>query len=453
MKTYIQSILVIALSIITISCENKLDITPAQALTTADAFNTPEKVSNVLIGTYAQAVQAASYGGQLYTITELLSNYQELKWNGTFTELGEFNAKTINTDNSFVANLWINGYDISNQANIVLDNLDVFEDLDRKNNVEGQAKFLRAVTYFDLVRLFGKPNNQRVNDQEPGVPIMRTAVTSFEDITYPSRNTIGEVYDFIINDLEDAVAILPQVNGVFASANAAKALLARVHLQIGNYSKARDLSNEVIASGYFILEPELDNVYNNDDDSFEDIFAWQVTDSDGANSMNTFWATDRFGGRPGNPDISIENPFFGIFDDFNDSRANYFYIDNETGSGIASYKWISGRANIPFLRLSEMYLIRAESNFILGTSVGATPLLDVNTLRARSFAFPLADATYTDIILERFRELSFEGHKLHDFKRLETPVGPIEFDDYRLVLPIPQRERNINPNLEQNDGY
>jgi len=297
MKTYIKTILVIVLSIITISCENKLDIAPEQALTTEDAFNTPEKVTNVLIGTYAQAVQAASYGGQLYTITELLSNYQELKWNGTFTELGEFNAKTINTDNSFVANLWINGYDISNQANIVLDNLDVFEDLDRKNSVEGQAKFLRAVTYFDLVRLFGKPNNQRVNDQEAGIPIIRTAVISFQDITYPSRNTIGEVYDFIINDLEDAIVILPQENGVYASANAAKALLARVHLQIGNFQEARDLSNEVIASGYFILEPELDDVYNNDDDSREDIFAWQVTDSDGANSMNTFWATDRFGGR------------------------------------------------------------------------------------------------------------------------------------------------------------
>ncbi|WP_299315766.1 RagB/SusD family nutrient uptake outer membrane protein [uncultured Aquimarina sp.] len=454
MKTYIKIIIVFTLSIISVSCENRLDIDPNQALTTEDAFDTPAKVTNILVGTYAQAGQAASYGGQIYTIAELLVNNQELKWNGTFSDPGEFNAKVINTNNTFVANLWLNGYNISNQANIVLDNLDVFENLDSKNSVEGQAKFLRALTYFDLVRFFSKHNNERINDGEPGIPIIRTPVITFDDITYPSRNTIGEVYEFIINDLEDAIVLLPETNGVFASNNAAKALLARVQLQIGNYEAARDLSNEVIQSGRFLITELLDDAYNNDDNSTEDIFAWQVTDSDGANSMNTFWATDRFGGRPGNPDISIENGFFGIFDDFNDLRANYFYIDNETGSGIASFKWIIGNANIPFIRLPEMHLIRAESNFILGTAIGTDPINDVNTVRARSNAFVLTDLTYTGIILERLRELSFEGHKLHDFKRLEVPVGALSFDDGRLVLPIPQREINVNPNLlPQNDGY
>ncbi|WP_298543744.1 RagB/SusD family nutrient uptake outer membrane protein [uncultured Aquimarina sp.] len=454
MKTYIKIVLVFTLSIVSVSCENQLDIDPNQALTTEDAFDTPTKVTNILVGAYAQAGQAASYGGQIYTIAELLANDEELKWNGTFSDPGEFNTKVINTNNTFVASLWLNGYDISNQANIVLDNLDVFENLDTKNSVEGQAKFLRAVTYFDLLRFFSKHNNDRINDGEPGVPIMRTPVITFDDITYPSRNTIGEVYDFIINDLEDAIALLPETNGVFASANAAKALLARIQLQIGNYEAARDLSNEVIQSGRFLITATLDDAYNNDDNSTEDIFAWQVTDSDGANSMNTFWATDRFGGRPGNPDISIEDAFFGIFDDFNDSRAGYFYIDNETGSGIASFKWIFGNANIPFIRLPEMHLIRAESNFILGTAVGTDPINDVNTVRFRSNAFLLTDLTYVDIILERLKELAFEGHKLHDFKRLEIPIASLPFDDSRLVLPIPQREINVNPNLlPQNDGY
>ncbi|WP_299184621.1 RagB/SusD family nutrient uptake outer membrane protein [uncultured Aquimarina sp.] len=453
MKTYIKIILIFTLTIANIGCENRLDTDPDQSLTTDDAFDTPEKVTNILIGAYAQAGQAASYGGQLYTIAELLGNDQELKWNGTFSDPGEFNNKVINTNNTFVANLWLNGYDISNQSNIVLDNLDVFENLDSKNSVEGQAKFLRAVTYFDLLRFFSKHNNNRLNDGELGVPIIRTPVIQYEDITYPSRNTIGEVYDFIINDLEDAIVLLPETNGVFASVNAAKSLLARIHLQIGNYEQARDLSNEVIQSGRFALTETLDDAYNNDDNSTEDIFAWQVTDSDGANSMNTFWATDRFGGRPGNPDISIEDAFFGIFDDFNDLRAGYFYVDSETGSGIASYKWIFGNSNIPFIRLPEMHLIRAESNFVLSTAVGADPTSDVNLVRTRSNAFALTDVAYVDIILERLRELSFEGHKLHDFKRLEVSIGALPFDDNRLVLPIPQRERNVNPNLEQNDGY
>jgi len=453
MKTYIKTLLTITVILTQISCENRLDTDPEQSLTTENAFDTPEKVTNILIGAYAQAGQGESYGGQLYTIAELLANDQELGWNGTFSDPSEFNNKTINTNNTFVAALWLNGYDISNQVNIVLDNLDIFENLDRKNSVEGQAKFLRAVTYFDLLRFFSKHNNNRINDGELGVPIVRTPVIQLDDITYPTRNTIGQVYDFIINDLEDAIALLPQTNGVFASANAAKSLLARIYLQIGNYEQARDLSNEVIQSGIYTLTETLDDAYNNDDNSTEDIFAWQVTDSDGTNSMNTFWATDRFGGRPGNPDISIEDAFFGIFDDANDARANYFYIDSETGSGIASFKWIFGNSNIPFIRLPEIYLIRAESNFILNTAIGDSPLNDVNVVRNRSNAFPFTDIEYVDIILERLRELSFEGHKLHDFKRLEISVGELPFDDNRLVLPIPQRERNINPDLEQNEGY
>ncbi|MDH7444510.1 RagB/SusD family nutrient uptake outer membrane protein [Aquimarina sp. 2201CG14-23] len=453
MKTYIKTIIYTVISLLAISCENRLDIDPDQALTTEDAFNTEEKVSNILVGAYAQAGQGVSYGGQIYTISELLANNNELAWNGTFTDPGEFNNKNISTDNTFVTNFWLNGYDISNQANIVLDNLDVFENIDTRNSVEGQAKFLRAVTYFDLVRFFAKHNNNGGNGSELGVPIVKTSVITFADITYPSRNTIAEVYEFIITDLEDAIVLLPENNGAFASSNAAKALLARIQLQIGNYENARDLANDVITSGQYSLTASLSDAYNNSDNSSEDIFSWQVTDSDGANTMNTFWATDRFGGRPGNPDISIENAFFGIFDDFNDARANFFYIDNETGSGIASTKWILGNANIPFIRLPEMLLIRAESNFILGTSIGDTPVNDIAVLRARSNASALSTVEFIDIILERLRELSFEGHKLHDFKRLEIPVGALNFDDDNLVLPIPQREININPNLIQNDGY
>lgn len=448
---YILYIFITTLTLI--GCEDKLDLDPAQALTNADAFDTEEKVSNLLIGAYAQAGQAASYGGQITIISELLANVDELQWNGTFTEQAEFNNKNISTTNQTVANYWLNSYNIINQANIVLENLAIFESESLSNSVEGQAKFLRAVTYFDLIRLFAPHNNGGINNTEDGVPVIINAVTSYNDIAFPERNAIEEVYSFIIADLEDAILILPETNRDLATANAAKALLARVMLQTENYERARDLANEVISSGIYQLENSLFDVYNNDENSSEDIFAWQVTESDGANALNTFFATDRFGGRPGNPDISIENPFFGIFDDFNDERANFFYTDNETGSGIATYKWLSGVANIPYLRLAEMYLIRAEGNFIMGTNIGATPLNDVNTVRRRSGAFTLSGLRYVDIILERLKELSFEGNKLHDYRRLQVPIGDLEFDDPRLVLPIPQRERNVNPNLSQNTGY
>ncbi|RZT00201.1 RagB/SusD family nutrient uptake outer membrane protein [Aquimarina brevivitae] len=453
MKNFKYIITLTLFATLLLSCEERLDIDPQQALTNEDAFDTADKISNILIGAYAQAGQAASYGGQITIITELLGNNGELQWNGTFTDQAEFDAKNVSTTNETVAAYWLNSYSIINQANIVLDNLDVFENESQRNSVEGQARFLRAVTYFDLVRLFAKPNNGGINNLEDGVPIVVNPVTTYADIEFPERDTIEDVYNFITIDLQEAALLLPISNRDLASANAAKALLARVSLQTGNYESARDLANEVISSGYFRLESSLFDVYNNQDNSSEDVFAWQVTESDGSNALNTFWATDRFGGRPGNPDISIENPFFGIFDTFFDARANFFYVDNETGSGIATYKYISGVANIPYIRLAELYLIRAESNFILGTSVGNTPLNDVNIIRTRAGIFSLTSLRYVDIILERLKELSFEGNKLHDYRRLQIPIGELEYDSPRLVLPIPQRERNVNPNLSQNDGY
>ncbi len=453
MKASIHILFFAAITLLLASCEDRLETTPKQGLNADEAYDTPEKITNILTGAYAQAAQGASYGGQITTISELLANAGALKWNGTFTEFGEINNKNIKTTNSFVSDFWVNQYEISNQVNIVLDHLDLYESEDISNPIKGEAKFLRAVVYYDLVLFFAKHHNNRSNADQPGVPIIKAPVLSLDDITFPTRNTIGEVYNFIINDLIEAVDLLPANNGSFANSNAAKALLARIYLQIGDYELARDYANEVIESGQYKLAETIDDAFNNDDNSTEDIFAWQITDSDGTNLMNTFWATERFGGRPGNPDISVEEQFFEIFDDFNDARGNYLYVDNQTGSEIASYKWLVGNANIPFIRLPEMYLIRAESNFRLDTTIGADPFDDVDVLRYRAGASLLDEVTFSDIILERLREFAFEGHKLHDFKRLELPVGSYTFDDPNLILPIPQNERNVNPNLGQNDGY
>lgn len=101
-----------------------------------------------------------------------------------------------------------------------------------------------------------------------------------------------------------------------------------------------------------------------------------------------------------------------------------------------------------------MHLIRAEANFRLGTNVGLTPLEEINALRDRVSAIPLIALTLQDIIDERKRELAFEGFALHDVKRLEGTVGGLNYDDNFLVLPIPQRERDVNPDgLPQNPGY
>jgi hypothetical protein len=100
-----------------------------------------------------------------------------------------------------------------------------------------------------------------------------------------------------------------------------------------------------------------------------------------------------------------------------------------------------------------MYLIRAEANFRLASSTGATPEQDLNTIRARVGLPPIIGPTLNDILKERKLELMFEGFTLHDIKRLQGSVGLLPWNDPKLVFPIPQREMNANPNLTQNDGY
>ena len=115
--------------------------------------------------------------------------------------------------------------------------------------------------------------------------------------------------------------------------------------------------------------------------------------------------------------------------------------------------------NVHTIRLAEMYLIRAETNFRLTTVIGAAPLADLNRIRNRAALPSLAAVTLNDILKERKLELAFEGFNLSDIKRLGvttgffTGGGGLPATSPKLVLPIPEREFRVNPTLTQNEGY
>ena len=451
MKNYLNyRILFSFLALSFVACDDNLDIEPEQDLSPEIATESPANIQNILNSIYGDARSDDSYGGGIALASELLGNSDELNWNGTYVQPGEYHEKAVLTGNSFVAGTWLNGYQMNNQANIVLANLDVFEDEDERDRTEGEAKFLRALNYFDLVRLFAKPYKQGANGNEPGVPLILEPVLDASQISYPARNTIDEVYDQVINDLTDAYELLPASNTYFADKYTAQALLARVYLQMGNYEMARDAADDVIENSGHSLTATFAEAFNNPQNSTEDIFAIQVTAQDAnIHGYNEYWAGSNFGGRPGDPDLSIEEPHFAIYDDPTDERANFFYERR----GTATTKWQNQFANITVIRLAEMYLIRAEANERLGTSIGATPLEDINTLRSRSGASLLSSVDLEEILMERKRELAFEGFALFDAKRLGRNVGDIAYDANNLILPIPLREMDANPELVQNPGY
>ena len=108
-----------------------------------------------------------------------------------------------------------------------------------------------------------------------------------------------------------------------------------------------------------------------------------------------------------------------------------------------------------FIRLAEMYLIRAECNQRLGTEAGATPVEDFNTIHTRAGLAPVGSVTLDDILLERRLELSFEGFRIHDIRRLHENVAAYAYNNPKLLFPVPAREIEANPALksQQNPGY
>ncbi|WP_372745361.1 RagB/SusD family nutrient uptake outer membrane protein, partial [Lutibacter sp.] len=236
MKNSNYKIILISLFTLSLfSCNDNLNIEPEQSLSPEVATESAENVAKILIDTYGVARNAYSYGGGIAMASELIGNSGDVSWNGTYVDPAQYDEKAMISDNGFVETLWLNAYEINNQANIVLSNLDVFDDPDQKETVEGEAKFLRGLAYFDLARLFAKPYVSGTENTQLCAPIVLTAVLDASVIEYPTRNTLEEVYTQVLSDLTDAYNLLPTSNDVYATKYSAAALLAKVYLQMGDY--------------------------------------------------------------------------------------------------------------------------------------------------------------------------------------------------------------------------
>ncbi|MFZ4560254.1 MAG: RagB/SusD family nutrient uptake outer membrane protein [Saprospiraceae bacterium] len=428
------------------SCNEELNLEPYQSISEDLALENDNNVKAVLIGAYDALGAGALLGGNSLRDAELLGGDGEVLWVGTFLGPREIANKQMNANNNDAAELWLTAYNTTNICNNVLAGLSVVAEAD-KARVEGEALFIRAIAYFQLVRFYAKPYEAGQANGQLGVPIVLTPTRSISEESKVARNTVQEVYAQIIADLGKAESQLPEDNEWRASKGAAAALLARVYLQQGDYAKARDAANRVLSSGTYSLLKNYADVFNRDENSSEDIFAIQLTTQDGVNAMNTHFSIPDFGGRDG--DVEILQGHLSLYEPA-DKRLALFYDGN---GAIRTGKWNDLYGNVNIIRLAEMYLIRAECNQRLGTSIGATALADYNTVRTRAGLPAAPSITLDKILLERRLELAHEGHKIHDMKRLKLSVGPLPYNADKLVFPLPQREINANTNLQQNPGY
>lgn len=435
-----------------IGCDKELNLKNPQAIDAAGAFSTGEKVEKVLIGNYATMGSQSLFGGNAFWMSELMASDGELNWVGTFAEPKQIWGKNILSNNGYVSGLYIAAYSAIFNANNIIANAAIVDASDQAR-VIAEAKFQRAMAYFELIKYFGeKPYFAGNAASLKGVPLITSPGPSApQDVFYLlPRASVEEVYQQIIADFKYAETNLPATNGFYANKPSASLALARVYLQQEKFADARDAADRCISvatANGFSLVSAYANAFNNDANTSEDLFAMQVTDQSGANSCFTFFSTAPYGARDG--DIEITDKHYNKYDPSDQRRSLFFY---ELGSWRCG-KWRDIYKNVKVMRLAEAYLTRAEGNLRLGTAVGATPDQDVNQTVTRAGLTALTGVTLDQILHERELELSFEGQGLWDAKRLRQTVDGKAWNDDKLTFPIPLREININPSLEQNSGY
>lgn len=437
------------------SCEDFLDLAPETSLSSAVAFSNIEGIEAGINGAYSvlhhdwverQIVFAECLASNVFEVNTLgNSNYQEALRHQTWTDL-------FNVGN----NLWNMSYraiDLSNQ--IIQAMPDIPEPSEqivaRKRHLLGEAYFIRGMNYFVLHRFWAQPQNGL------SVPLQ---LIPFKPGDTPARATIEEVRSQVIADLKEAERLMAGLenNQGRATVWAVKGKLARVYFEYGDYRNAEDYADDVIQNGR--VEGKKLELINSGD--FKSIYSASIT----SENVFTFLGTPRdrantrlyeiFSLNSAAVELSISKPFWNVIStNKRDFRIEQLHQDFRTAW--ACYKYDDRDMNIPYIRLSEMYLIRAESKVNNGDLEGA--MADLNALRNRA---GLNEATYTDqadlldqLYRERSLELSMEGDNLHNLKRLEQPIGgyPWEEARYKLVFFIPEKEVQLNPNMIQNTSW
>lgn len=433
------------------ACTNRLNIEPEQAISTDKALSDEQGVRTALIGTYDRLSILA---GDAILYSDMLADTENLIWTGPTNEIIQFFNKNLAVNNTALERFWIYSYQTINQANTVLNAVEGLATLEvvtetYRDTVAAELRFIRALVYFDLVNMFTKPWTAGNPESTPGVPIVSTpAEQTLKNPEIP-RNSVAEVYQFLTDDLLFAKANLPEQNGFFANTYAASALLSRVYLMQEKFELASIEADRIISAGQFDLLANLEQVFNQSQNSMEDIFAIQITPQDGFNELSSFHTgqLEGGGGRIGVSDVHLTQYETG------DQRANLFYIDQQSSTRRSS-KWrvnASRDGNVTIIRLAEMYLTRSEGRFRMGEKTAA--LEDVNIIRNRSGLPSLTDIDLEMILNERFLELVFEGQQYRDTKRNRKQFGTLPFDAPSLIYPIPQREMDVNRALVQNEGY
>lgn len=456
-----QCVLATGVALLIASCDGNLNVDSVTQIDASTSLATSQGVQVALTGAYnsSAAINPGGlgslyvYGGEAQVYADLLGDDREVVFGGTFQYLSEIYRKQMITTNTGAQELWMGCYRTINRVNGVLSALANVDESER-TRVEGEALFIRGVLYFELVRFYGKQWGDGDNATNLGVPIVLKPTIAPSSADQVARNSVAEVYAQAINDLTRAETLLPATNkagnGVRANKAAAQAILARLYLQQGNYAAARDAANRVITTSTNKMADDFANIFTEGAAGYNDehIFRIYVDEKFGTNQFQVYYASAKYQGRG---DMRVQTKHTALYD-ANDVRGKFLYT---VGSNRYTLKWTDQFGDVPVVRITEMFLTRAECNVRLGTNIGAKPLDDINAIRKRAGAPALTTVSVDDVLKERHLELAFEGFRIHDLRRTRAAVGTtaLPFNDPSLLFPIAQRELDANKKLVQNPGY
>jgi hypothetical protein len=497
LSNYILFLLILGLS----ACE--LNLTPQDGMTKEELSEYPEGAVYATNGNYAMMKDILEYKGVLDTRNSYIRHLMQLS---------EFPGDNIclsgaTTDHLFYActyqhfatmmnttYIWYSGYKVINGANQIIESVEEGQS-DLLDQVLGENYFLRAMAHFDLVRLFALPYIQ--GRENPGI-IIRTSSAGQGG----PRNTVGEVYDQIVQDLRKAETLMNSPRGKgFASREAAQALLSRSYLYMGVNDSALFYADEVINSGDFSLESTatFPGYFANAVNSSETILCVEHTlqDDKVSGSIGAMYLSDK---GLGWGEIYASLPLRNLLNRFpEDARHSFIqpeYKTNEDGSiatdaqgkpivaernGFPKYylnkfSYQDGVVTLSspvILRYAEVILNKAEALAKLNRESEALDAVNIIRTRAGlsgdalfSLSNMMGYENVLDIVLdERRLELFTEGHRTFDVFRNNLSLNRsypgthlaegettqiIEPTNPRIIYFIPQDEMLANPDMLQN---
>lgn len=451
------TLLLLAVLLVSTSCNKLLEFPPEELILAEDALNTPEDLQRLLNSCYD--VMANVFDGDQQVVAELLSDNLRSPVNNTTDQKAIYDRET--TFFTTASGVYADYYFTILRCNALLESFDLIEGLSEaeRTRIEAEAFFLRGLCHWLCVQVFAQPYGYTSDNSHLGIIVKVSA----DPAELPRRSTVADAYDQVLADLQNAYDALPTQNGAYATRWSAAAALANVYFTMGNYMQAEQYASEIIQSGQFSLQSDIWR-YQPDVISSETIFGTVSLSTDVRNGV----LRDNYNGPTANLRFSEGFASFMALTP-SDLRNNWLEID---GGSVFCRKFYAppGGAdgapqqyfNIPVFHLTEMFLLRAEAvaqmnmdgtgNVWLGQAIA-----DVNAIRDRAFGFGInnlpvdADAeTVRDAAREEYhKETVCEGKWQRQLKRRgaihgeDIMVRDAPWDCSGMALQFPNSEGSV----------